>query len=514
MIVVVGGGHQGLVAAIHLAAAGQQVLVLEAAPEPGGAVTSGQDTLPGFVHDRCSAFFPLAAASPAFAELGLERRGLAWVNPDVPMVHLLPAGRAVALHRDLAATAASLEECSPGAGAAWERLVGRLWPQRENLMRAALSPFPPLRPASALALGLRVDAVRLARQLLGPVARLGRELFGDDDAAAWLAGSAAHSDLSPRAPGSGALGLVLNLLGHVVGWPYPRGGAGRLTEALVARLCELGGEVRCRSPVTRVELGPGGVQGLTLAEGERLGADAVIATVGPARLLWMLPPDALPARLRRRLAGWRYGLGTLKVDYALAAPVPWDSPTARRAGVVHVGGSLAEVTAAQEQARAERMPARPMLVVGQHTLGDPSRAPSGRHTLYAYARVPSRPGLGEAQLVERVDARIEEFAPGFRDVVLARAVRTPERIERDNPSLVGGDLAAGSLDLDQQLVLRPTLRLARHRTPIPGLYVAGAATYPGPGVHGVSGRAAADAVLTDLRRARVRRAARSVRRSR
>jgi phytoene dehydrogenase-like protein len=244
---------------------------------------------------------------------------------------------------------------------------------------------------------------------------------------------------------------------------------------------------------------------VTLAGGERLDADAVIATVGPAPLLRMLPPEALPARLRRRLAGWRYGLGTLKVDYALSAPVPWASPAARRAGVVHVGGSLAEVTAAQEESHAGRMPARPMLVVGQHTLDDSSRAPAGRHTLYAYARVPSRPGLAEAELAERVDARLEEFAPGFRDVVLARAVRTPEAIERDNPSLVGGDLAAGSLDLDQQLVLRPALRLARHRTPIPGLYVAGAATYPGPGVHGVSGRAAADAVLADLRRERFRR---------
>jgi phytoene dehydrogenase-like protein len=498
-IAVVGSGHHGLVAAIRLAQAGLSVRVLEAAGHPGGAVTSGQDTLPGFVHDRCSAFFPMTAASPVFAELDLE---LEWVDPDVPMAHVLAGGRAVVLHRDPAATAASLDACAPGAGAAWAGVVERLWPRRETLMRAALGRFPPVAPAAELALGMRLDALRLARWLLTPAARL---LFDHQETSAWLAGSAAHSDLSPTARGSGALGLVLNFLGHSVGWPFPRGGAGRLTDALAGRLHELGGELRCQAPVAVVELDGGRVSGLRLMDGERIAADVVVATVGPDPLLALLPAGAFPPRLERRLRGWRYGLGTLKLDYALSGPVPWTAPEARGAGVVHVGGPLRDITDAQDQARRGRMPDRPMLVIGQHTAHDPSRAPAGRHTLYAYARVPPRPGLPAAELAERVESRLEEFAPGFGDLVLARAVGTPRDLERDNPSLVGGDLAAGSLDLDQQLIFRPALRLVRHRTPIRGLYVAGASTYPGPAVHGASGWAAAGALLADTRSRRVRR---------
>jgi phytoene dehydrogenase-like protein len=216
----------------------------------------------------------------------------------------------------------------------------------------------------------------------------------------------------------------------------------------------------------------------------------------------MLPPGALPARLARRLQEWRYGLGTLKIDYALGGPVPWGAAPARAAGVVHIGGSLDELALAHRQAAAGRMPDRPTLVVGQQSLHDPTRAPGGRHTLYTYARVPQQPGLEEDVLAERVEARIEQFAPGFRELVLDRAVRTPAALERENPNLGGGDLAAGSLALRQQLVFRPSPRMFRYRTPVRGLYVAGASVHPGPGVHGASGRGAADALLSDLSPAR------------
>jgi phytoene dehydrogenase-like protein len=497
--IVIGSGHNGLVCAIRLAGSGHHVTVLEGAARPGGAVRSSEDTLPGFVHDTCSAFFPLTAASPAFRELSL---GLDWVSPETPMAHLLGEGRAIVLHRDLAATAQSLDRAAPGAGTAWQSFVSRLWPHREKLFRAALSPFPPVAAGAALAAGLRLHSIELARMLLGSAAGAGRKLFGDDLAAAWLAGSAAHSDLPPDGVPSAAFGLILHLLGHAVGWPFPRGGAGRLTEALLARLEQLGGELRCSAPAERIDLRSGRVAAVGLAGGERLDADAVVAAVSPRPLLRMLPPRALPGRLTRRLEGWRYGLGTLKIDYALGGPVPWGAVPARAAGVVHIGGSLDELVLAHRQAAAGGMPDRPTLVVGQQSLHDATRAPEGRHTLYVYSRVPQRPGLDDDGLAERVEARIEQLAPGFRELVLDRVVRTPAALERDNPSLGGGDLAAGSLALDQQLVFRPSPRMFRYRTPLRGLYVAGASVHPGPGVHGTSGRGAADALLADLSPAR------------
>ncbi|HYY05443.1 MAG TPA: NAD(P)/FAD-dependent oxidoreductase [Candidatus Limnocylindria bacterium] len=485
-VVVIGAGHHGLVAGIRLAGRGLEVVVLEAADAPGGGVRSAELTLPGFVHDTCSGFFPLAAASPAFRELEL---GLRWVNPEVAMAHVFEDGAEIALHRDVGATADSLDACAPGAGDAWRRLVHTLWPHRDALVSAVLGRFPPLPAAAALLAGLRGRALRLAPLAARSSARIGCDLFGEARAAGWLAASGAHSDISPHAAPSGAFALGLNFLAHAVGWPFPRGGAAALTAALAARLYELGGELRCGAPVERIEPGAAIVRG-----GERLAADAVICTVSPGPLVDMLAPAPLPRRLRR----WRYGLGTLKLDYALAGPVPWGAEAARRAGVVHVGGPLAEIAASLEQAKAGRFPERPALVLGQQSLHDPTRAPEGRQTLYAYARVPQRPGIGDAEMADRVEARIEDFAPGFRELVLERAVRSPAAIERENPSMRGGDLASGSFELDQQLFLRPHPRWFRYRTPLPGLYVAGAWVHPGAGVHGMSGRGAADAVLADL----------------
>jgi phytoene dehydrogenase-like protein len=419
------------------------------------------------------------------------------------MVHVTDEeGGEVALHRELTETAASLERCAPGAGGAWQELMQTLWPHREALVAAGLSAVPPIRASARLLAELRAKALELAPVALASSASLGRHLFGDDRAAAWLAGSGAHADLSPQAPGSGVFALGLNFLGHYVGWPFPQGGAGRLTEALVSRLRALGGRLRCNSPVSRIELAYGRVAGLRLAGGERVDADAVIATTSPRPLLELLPSGAFPTRVERRLSGWRYGMGTVKLDCALSAPIPWRSASARQAAVVHVGGPLAESVRSLTEAGLGGLPARPALVVGQQSLHDRTRAPEGKHTLYAYARVPHRIESGDEELVERIECQIERFAPGLRSLIEHTSLRAPATIEAENPSMANGDLASGSCELDQQLVLRPDPRLCRGRTPSDGLYVAGAWVHPGPGVHGVSGRSAGRAAVRYLRRRR------------
>lgn len=495
-VLVIGAGHNGLVAAVRLARAGCEVVVLEHEDRPGGAVKSAHDTLPGFVHDRCAGFLPLTAASPAFAGLGVRER-LEWVDPPVAMVHPFLDGTAIALHRDVAATAASLEHLAPGAGRAWEGLVRPLLRDPGTLVRAALSPFPPLAPGAALAVRLRRDGIELARRMLGSAASFGRDVFGDERATAWLCGSATHADLTPGSAGGGGFAFFLMLLGHIVGWPFPRGGAGGLTDALVGRLLECGGGVVCGAPVTEILVAGRGIRGVRLASGETIAGDAVLSTVSAVPLAALLPHRALPGRLTRRLERWRYGLGTFKVDFALDGPVGWTNPDARRAAVVHLGDSLEALFRAPQEAGAGHVPATPTMVVGQHTVHDPTRAPAGKHTLYVYTHVPQRPDLPADAIADRIEERIETFAPGFRKLVLARAMRSPAELEVENPSLVGGDLGGGSFELDQQLCFRPAPELFRGRTPIRGLYVAGASVHPGGGVHGVSGDAAARALLSD-----------------
>jgi phytoene dehydrogenase-like protein len=495
-VLIIGAGHNGLVAAVHLAAHGLEVTVLEHAPRPGGATSSSQLTLPGFVHDHCASFVPMAAASPAIRGLNLERDGLVWIDPPHVMAHPFEDGRAIALHRDVDATVASLGQAGPG----WEAAMKRMLPLAEPLVQSILSPLPPVRPALRLLAGLRSDVAEWTRKLVGSVEALGLDLFdGDSRATAWLAGSAQHAGLPPSTTVSGAFGFLLQLMSHSHGWPLPEGGMGELSDALVRRVERENATIRCSATVRRLLVRGGHVVGVELADGEQIGADAVISTVSAGVLAQLVPDTALPAGMERRLRKWRYGTGAFKLDYALSAPVPWTAGEARDAAVVHVGGELGELTAAAQAGARGEVPLRPALVVGQQSLYDSTRAPAGQHTLYVYAHVPSRYREDDEYVAGLMEQQIERFAPGFGGVVLARATRPPAQTERENPSLVGGDLGGGSYELDQQLIFRPTPQLSRYRTPIKGLFVAGASTHPGGAVHGISGHAAARALLRENR---------------
>lgn len=471
--VVVGSGPNGLTAAAALTRAGWRVLVIEAKPTIGGGTRSGHLTLPGFVHDHCSAVHPMAVASPALAELGVGVHGgggVEWIHPEVPMAHPLDGGRAALLERSVAATAVGLGTDD----AAYRRLMGPLVESADPVVAAVLSPLslPPLRHLSAVA--------RFGAAGAWPATWLGRARFRGDEARALLAGLAAHSMLSLRAPATAGFGLLLGLLGHAVGWPLARGGSQAIADALVAIVDAGGGEIACGRPVTSLaDLPP---------------ARATLLDVSPRALL-RLAGDGLPDRYRRGLARYRYGAGTWKLDYALDDPIPWTAAGARRAATVHVGGTLDEVAASEADVMAGRHPERPFVLVVQPTIVDPSRAPEGRHVAWAYCHVPNG---SDSDMTDRIERQIERFAPGFRDLIRARHAMTPAAFERDNANYIGGDIAVGRTDLSQ-LLTRPVAARRPWRTPVPGLYLCSSATPPGPGVHGMCGWHAAQTVLADHR---------------
>jgi phytoene dehydrogenase-like protein len=499
--IVVGSGPNGLAAAITLAEAGREVTVLERASYVGGAVATDELTLPGFRHDTFSAVYPAAAASPVFARWPLERHGLRWVQPRYCYAHPLPDGRAAVLARDVEETAASLDALSAGDGDAWRRFVSPYVEHFEAWRATMLSGFPPLAGPLRLLAATRLSGVlEWARLLLMPAEALARELFRADGARAWLYGSAAHGDVAPDAAGSAIAAAHLNIMGHAVGWPSPEGGAAGLADALAGHLRALGGRTRTLAPVTRIAAERGRVVGVELEDGERLSSALVIADVRPHALL-ALAGAALEGRYAAALRRYRYGPATLKLDWALSAPVPWTAPAAREAGTVHVGGSEQEVL---DALAGRRLAERPMLLFGQQSIADPARAPAGRHTGWAYTHGHQDVDwtLESERHAERVEAQIERFAPGFRDLILARHVQAPADLERRNPNLVGGDVGAGSYALDQA-IFRPLPSLIPYRTPIRGLFLGSAATFPGGAAHGVPGHAAARAALLE---ARLRRA--------
>jgi phytoene dehydrogenase-like protein len=505
---VVGSGPNGLAAAITMARSGWRVLVLEACGRAGGAVATQELTLPGFHHDTFSAVYPAAAASPVFAAMGLERHGLRWVHPGACVAHPLADGAAVVLYRELERTAASLEAVHAGDGERWSEFAAPLVRHFDALRDTMLAGFAPvagtLRLAAALGPRRMLDFTRVA---LMPAQALAAELFESDGARAWLYGSALHSDAPLASAGSAIAAVYMTLLGHGAGWPSPEGGAGRLTDALVAHLRELGGELRTHAPVTRIVAERGRVVGVEIDGGELIGSPVVVADVLPGALV-TLTNGSLPARYSRALLRYRAGPATIKLDWALDGPVPWTAPQARQAGTVHVGGSARELISSTTLTGA--LAERPFMILGQQSLADPSRAPAGKHTAWAYTRAPQRGvdwSVERERHVERMEAHLECFAPGFRELILARHVLDPADLESRNANLLGGDVGGGSYALDQ-LVFRPVPSLVPYRTPLRGLYLGSAAAFPGGGVHGVPGRAAARAALAE---ARVRRALTAVR---
>ncbi|CAN5509369.1 NAD(P)/FAD-dependent oxidoreductase [soil metagenome] len=497
--VVIGSGPNGLVAAITLARAGRSVLVLEANPALGGSVATAQLTLPGFHHDVFSAVHPAAAASPVFAELPLARHGLNWIQPELAMAHPLPGGKAAVLSQDIGRTVASLDALADGDGRRWQALVDPYLRNFDAVRATMLAGFPPIGGPAKLALGLKYDGMLdFVRLLLMSAKTLAGERFRGAGEA-WLYGSALHGDAPIDAAGSAISGMYLNLLGHTVGWPSPEGGAGRLTDALVGHLRELGGETRAAVRAVRVLSRSGRVTGVELEGGDRLETKIVIAATTPHGLL-ALAGDALGDRYTRMATRFRYGPHTFKVDWALDGQIPWESADARVAGTVHVGGPPAEMRRALAEVAAGRLPEHPFLLSGQQTIADPTRAPAGKHTAWAYTHTPAGIEWSSEResFADAVERQIERFAPGFRDLILARHVMAPPDLERRNANLVGGDVGGGSYDLDQ-LIFRPLPSLNPYSTPIRGLYIGSASTFPGGAVHGVPGHAAASAALRAAR---------------
>jgi phytoene dehydrogenase-like protein len=472
--VVIGSGPNGLAAAITLARAGLDVEVHEADAELGGGLRSAELTLPGFVHDVCSSVHPLGLASPLFRTLELD---VEWVQPDAPVAHPLDDGTAVLLEHSLPATGAGLGSDKVAYG----RLVGPLVESWREVERVVLGPHP-VSPRTLLRLGDRLGARGLAaavRAGLASARALAEGHFADERTRAWFAGHAAHSMLPLERRPSAGFGLALAVLGHVVGWPFPRGGSQRLADALADKLRELGGEIRTSSPVDSLPQ-----------------ADVVLADVVPRELL-RLAGGRLPDRYARHLRSYRHGPGAFKLDWALDGPIPWSAAECLRAGTVHLGGSLDEISASEWGAWRGRLAERPFVLLAQTSLFDPTRAPAGKQTAWAYCHVPN----GSAEdMTERIEAQVERFAPGFRDLVLARHAMGPAELEAHNRNLVGGDLNAGAMDLGQ-LLFRPVRKLVPYRTPLEGVYLCSAATPPGGGVHGMCGYSAARVALKDLGRA-------------
>jgi phytoene dehydrogenase-like protein len=442
--------------------------------------------------------YPAAAASPVFARMPLADHGLEWVHPRACSAHPLPDGRAGVLYRDLDETARSLDALRAGDGRSWAELARPFLDAFDALRATMLSRFPPVAgPARLTIQAGPLHTLGLARLLTSSAVAFARRLFEDEASRAWLYGAAMHLDTPPQKAGGAVAAFYLNLLGHGVGWPSPRGGAGRLTDALVGHLASLGGVIRTGARVERVLASGRRVSGVEVAGGERLEASSVIADVMPHALV-RLAGDALPGWYRRGLSRYVYGPATIKVDWALDGPIPWANEEVGGAGTVHVGGSEREVLAAVAAAE-NGLPERPFLLLGQQSVADPSRAPEGRHTAWAYTRGPQHGVDWPAEQdrhVERMEKQVERFAPGFRDRILGRHVLGPADMQARDANLVGGDVGGGSYRL-RQLVFRPLPTASPYRTPLRGLFLGSAAAFPGGAVHGVPGDAAARAALRD-----------------
>ncbi len=462
--VIVGAGPNGLAAAITLAQAGWSVLLIEGRDTVGGGLRSAELTLPGFLHDICSAIHPLAMASPFFRSLPLADHGLRWVHPAIPAAHPLDGGRVVPINRSVADTAAHLGR----DGAAYRRLMGPFVANYQKLLHDFLGPLRiPRYPFMMM---------RFGPPALMPATALARLLFRGEEARAVFGGLSAHSIMALEKPGTSAFGIMLGMLAHAVGWPLPVGGAQKIADALASYLRTLDGEIVTGRWVESVdELPP---------------ARALLLDVTPRQLV-DLAGHRLPDGYKRRLGEYRHGPGVYKMDFALDGPIPWSDETCTRAGTVHVGGTLEEIATSEADAFHGRESEHPFVLVAQQSLFDPSRAPDGHHTVWAYCHVPNG---STVDMSDRIEAQIERFAPGFRAHIIARNCHSSAAMQRYNPNYVGGDINGGVQDLTQ-LFTRPVLRPSPYATPDPQIFLCSSSTPPGGGVHGMCGYFAAQAAL-------------------
>jgi phytoene dehydrogenase-like protein len=463
---VIGAGPNGLAAAIVLAESGLQVDIFEAEPQAGGAARTLALTIPGFLHDFGSAVYPLAAGSPFFSSLPLESHGLEWIHSPAPLAHPFDDGTAVVLERELRDACSSLGQDGP----AWSRLMGPLavhWAElsSEVLRSVHLVSRHPLLLA------------RFGLCALPPANALAALLFRGERTKALFAGLAGHSFLSLNEPLSAGFAVLLGAAAHSVGWPIPRGGAQSITDALCSHLASFGTTVKTSTRIDRLQPGHG--------------YDAVLCDVTPRQLL-PLARGRLSKAYERRLAKYRYGPGIFKVDYALASSIPWKAAECLRAATVHLGGGAAEITASEEATRHGLHSQRPLVLLAQPSLFDPTRAPAGKHTAWAYCHVPNG---SEFDMLGRLEAQIERFAPGFRDCILARRVFSSSALEKMDANLVGGDICGGALDI-RQFVFRPTRR--HYATSAQDIYICSSSTPPGAGVHGMCGYHAARLAVSRL----------------
>jgi phytoene dehydrogenase-like protein len=462
--IIVGSGPNGLAAAITLARAGCRVLVLEACETIGGGMRTAALTLPGFLHDVCSAIHPLAVASPFFRSLPLTEYGVEWIQPPAAVAHPFADGSAAVLERSVASTGDTL-----GVDAnAYQQMMVPLVAHWEALLGELLGPLRFPRHPLLLA--------RFARYALQPARQLVERCFAGAHAQGFFAGLAAHAIMPLERRPSAAFGLMLGLLGHAVGWPLPRRGSQQLAQALAAYLHALGGEIATATPVASVD--------------ELPSARAVLLDVTPRQLL-QLAGHRLPAGYRRQLQRYRYGAAAFKLDWALDDAIPWQAVACRRAATVHLGATLAEIAASERAACTGQHAEAPYVLVAQQSLYDPTRAPMGKHTAWAYCHVPHGSTM---DMTTRIEQQIERFAPGFRERILARHVLTPAALEQYNPNYIGGDINGGIQDLGQ-LFTRPSLSLVPYALPAAGLYLCSSSTPPGGGVHGMCGYFAAQAAL-------------------